>query len=97
MSTGTRRIPVWLRTEQDSCTRPTMSLSRRPLPQQHCRAGSPCDQTADPGEPRLPLFRGGGANDPRLRKIREGQVRWLAKGDIAEQVRFVKHIFALSA
>src|SRR3954451_21815656 len=44
-----------------------MSVSRRPLPQQHCRAGSPCDQTADPGEPRFPLFRRGGANDPRLR------------------------------
>ena len=28
--------------------------------------------------------------------IRKGQVRWLAKGDIAEQVRFVKFIFGLS-
>ena len=32
-----------------------------------------------------------------MHMIRKGQVRWLAKGDIAEQVRFVKYIFALSA
>ena len=36
---------------------PAMSLPRGPLSQQHCRAGSPCDQTADQCEPRLPLFR----------------------------------------
>ena len=32
-----------------------------------------------------------------MHMIRKGQVRWLAKGDIAAQVRFVKYIFALSA
>ena len=31
-----------------------------------------------------------------MHMIRKGQVRWLAKGDIAEQVRFVKFIFGLS-
>ena len=31
-----------------------------------------------------------------MHMIRKGQVRWLAKGDIAEQVRFVKYIFGLT-
>jgi transposase, IS6 family len=31
-----------------------------------------------------------------MHMIRKGQVRWLAKGDIAEQIRFVKFIFGLS-
>src|SRR4051794_21798381 len=31
-----------------------------------------------------------------MHMIRKGQVRWLAKGDIAEQVRFLKSIFGLS-
>jgi hypothetical protein len=29
--------------------------------------------------------------------IRKGQVRWLAKGDITEQVRFIKVTFGLAA
>jgi len=28
--------------------------------------------------------------------IRKGQVRWLAKGDIAEQIRFIKGMFGLA-
>jgi transposase, IS6 family len=32
-----------------------------------------------------------------MHMIRKGQVRWLAKGDIAEQVRFIKYIFGLRA
>ena len=32
-----------------------------------------------------------------MHMIRKGQVRWLAKGDIAEQVRFLRYIFGLSA
>ena len=32
-----------------------------------------------------------------MHMIRKGQVRWLAKGDSAEQVQFVRYIFALSA
>jgi transposase-like protein len=31
-----------------------------------------------------------------MHMIRKGQVRWLAKGDIAEQVRFIKYMFGLS-
>ena len=31
-----------------------------------------------------------------MHMIRKGQVRWLAKGDIAEQVRFIKCIFGLT-
>jgi IS6 family transposase len=31
-----------------------------------------------------------------IHMIRKRQVRWLAKGDIAEQVRFIKHIFGLT-
>jgi hypothetical protein len=27
--------------------------------------------------------------------IRKGQVRWLAKGEIAEQIRFIKCMFGL--
>ena len=30
-----------------------------------------------------------------MHMIRKGQVRWLAKGDIGEQVRFIKFIFGL--
>src|SRR3954469_9448017 len=30
-----------------------------------------------------------------MHMIRKGQVRWLAKGDIAEQVRFIRYIFGL--
>jgi IS6 family transposase len=32
-----------------------------------------------------------------MNMIRKGQVRWLAKGDITEQVRFIKSIFGLAA
>jgi len=32
-----------------------------------------------------------------MRMIRKGQVRWLSKGDIAAQVRFIKVIFGLAA
>ena len=32
-----------------------------------------------------------------MHMIRKGQVRWLPKGDIAEQVRFIKCIFGLTA
>ena len=32
-----------------------------------------------------------------MHMIRKGQVRWLAKGDTAEQVRFVRYIFGLRA
>jgi len=32
-----------------------------------------------------------------MHMIREGQVRWLAKDEIAEQVRSIKFIFGLTA
>jgi transposase-like protein len=32
-----------------------------------------------------------------MHMIRKGQVRWLAKGDIAEQIRFIKCIFGLAS
>jgi transposase-like protein len=32
-----------------------------------------------------------------MHMIRKGQVRWLAKGDIAEQIRFVKWMFGLAS
>jgi hypothetical protein len=32
-----------------------------------------------------------------MHMIRKGQVRWLSKGDIAAQVRFIKLIFGLAA
>jgi hypothetical protein len=32
-----------------------------------------------------------------MHMIRKGQVRWLAKGDSAEQVRFIKFIFGFTA
>jgi IS6 family transposase len=32
-----------------------------------------------------------------MNMIRKGQVRWLAKGDITEQVRFIKNMFGLAA
>jgi transposase, IS6 family len=32
-----------------------------------------------------------------MHMIRKGQVRWLKKGDIAGQVRFVNHVFGLAA
>ncbi len=32
-----------------------------------------------------------------MHMIRKGQVRWLAKGDIAAQARFIKLIFGLAA
>jgi transposase, IS6 family len=31
-----------------------------------------------------------------MHMIRKGQVRWLAKGDIADQVHFIKYIFGLT-
>jgi IS6 family transposase len=32
-----------------------------------------------------------------IHMIRKGQVRWLAKGDVSEQVRFINATFGLSA
>jgi transposase-like protein len=32
-----------------------------------------------------------------MNMIRKGQVRWLAKGDITEQVRFIEGTFGLAA
>ena len=84
--------------ELRSCTRPTMSLPRGSLSQQYCRAGSPCDQTTDQCEPRLPFT---GAERTiqsyeAMHMIRKGQVRWLAKDDIVEQIRFIRFIFGLT-
>lgn len=31
-----------------------------------------------------------------MHMIRKGQVRWLAKGDVAEQVRFIKYLSGLT-
>jgi hypothetical protein len=31
-----------------------------------------------------------------MNMIRKGPVRWLAKGDIADQVHFIKYIFGLT-
>jgi hypothetical protein len=48
-------------------------------------------------------FRSFAATEPTIQgyeamhMIRKGQVRWRAKGDIAEQVRFLRYRFALSA
>ena len=55
--------------------------------------------TADTSERRLPLFAGAERTIQgyeAIDMIRKGQLRWLAKGNIAEQVHFVKLIFGLS-
>jgi len=36
-------------------------------------------------------------SDEATHMIRKRQVRWLAKGDIAQQVRFIEHIFGLTS
>jgi hypothetical protein len=32
-----------------------------------------------------------------MNMIRKGQVRWLAKGDVVEQVRFIEQVFGIAA
>jgi hypothetical protein len=32
-----------------------------------------------------------------MHRIRKGQIRWLKKGDIAGQVRFINRVFGLAA
>jgi hypothetical protein len=32
-----------------------------------------------------------------MNKIRKGQIRWLAKGDVVEQVRFINQTFGIAA
>jgi hypothetical protein len=32
-----------------------------------------------------------------MNKIRKGQIRWLAKGDVVEQVRFINQAFGIAA
>jgi len=76
-----------------------MSLPRGPFSQQYCRAGSPCDQTADQCELGFRSFAGAERTIQgyeAMHMIRKGQVRWLAKGDIAEQIRFIKGMFGLA-
>lgn len=51
------------RTQAVRRTRPALSLSNVPLPEQRHRAGPPVHQEADHGESRLPFSGGGMAND----------------------------------
>ncbi len=83
-----------------SCTRPAMSLPRCSLSQQYCRAGSPCNQTTDQCEPRVPLFRRAERTIQgyaAMHMIRKGQIRRLVKGDATAQIRFIQRIFRLAA
>src|SRR4051794_39551923 len=88
-----------MKLREESSARTVMSLPRRSLSQQHRRAGSPGDQTAEQCESRLSLLAAAERiiqGYEAMHMIRKGQVRWLAKGDIAQQVRFIKCIFELT-
>ncbi len=74
---------------------PTLALS-----EQYHRAGSPVRQEAHCRRSVVSL-RSSAVNTIQgyeaMHMIRKGQIRWLPKGDIAGQVRFVNCAFGLAA
>jgi hypothetical protein len=74
-------------------------LPTRPVPEQHRGTRRPRHQTTGPGQPGIPLLAISKATIQgieTMNMILKGQVRWLAKGDIAGQVAFVSGLLGLA-
>jgi IS6 family transposase len=79
--------------------RSSLSVPARTLPEQHRRAGPPSYQAAGPSQSGVPGLHSAWRTLQGIETIniiRKGQVRWLAKDDIAGQAAFVGRLLGLT-